>query len=602
VTWSGKLELMSHASRSKGVPAVPWPTVGVRPAVALATAIHAAPGVYSFLLGSGISRAAGVPTGWEVTQDLIRRVAVAEGSTDPRLTTAPEVWWQEQGRGEARYDELLAAIAQTDAARQMLLRNYFDTAPDGARLAPTSAHRSLAQLVAQGRVRVIVTTNFDRLTERALDEVGISAQVIASPDAVDGMIPLVHSPVTVLKIHGDYASLPLRNTPTELATYPEAWRGLLGRILDEYGQVVIGWSAEWDVGLVRVLTASPNHRYPTFWAARRGVISEAASRVIANRGAVVVPVADADTLFRDLAEQLGRLDARATRSNAVVYRRTPLLWDRPQRNGWSAVPLLVIRITTQFAPATADTMGTMVKAERERIAQVAARSSLTERVRDLAVNTVAVQAEQPPTPSAGAERDLRVVIETAPLDEWRIPLEAYLTTTDVTLRLGGDAGAGISALLTVRGPSAPGGDGLNVTCDIGISVATRVELIEVALLMRDGLMLLANDMPTALQNVLPADAEPTMFGLIMEASPNALSGAHRDNDLDARVDLAACGRPTRPVQGVVGHSLLAPDMMTESLATTAVLGALNRMFLDRGYAEAEVFLDRVARHMPDPRN
>jgi hypothetical protein len=88
----------------------------------------------------------------------------------------------------------------------------------------------------------------------------------------------------------------------------------------------------------------------------------------------------------------------------------------------------------------------------------------------------------------------------------------------------------------------------------------------------------------------------------MEASPNDLSGTHRDNDLDARVDLAACGRPTRPVQGVVGHSILAPDVMTESLATTAVLGALNRMLLDRGYAEAEVFLDRVARHMPDPRN
>ena len=38
-------------------------------------AVHNAKGVYALLLGSGISRAANVPTGWEVTLDLIRRIA-----------------------------------------------------------------------------------------------------------------------------------------------------------------------------------------------------------------------------------------------------------------------------------------------------------------------------------------------------------------------------------------------------------------------------------------------------------------------------------------------------------------------------------------------
>ena len=38
---------------------------------------------------------------------------------------------------------------------------------------------ALASLCAQGRIRLILTTNFDRLIERALDARGITAQVIA---------------------------------------------------------------------------------------------------------------------------------------------------------------------------------------------------------------------------------------------------------------------------------------------------------------------------------------------------------------------------------------------------------------------------------------
>ena len=63
-------------------PAVPYPTHGVDPRVAAAAAIQAGRGVYVLLAGSGLSTAAGIKTGWQVVQDLIRRVAVAEG-VDP---------------------------------------------------------------------------------------------------------------------------------------------------------------------------------------------------------------------------------------------------------------------------------------------------------------------------------------------------------------------------------------------------------------------------------------------------------------------------------------------------------------------------------------
>ncbi len=41
----------------------------------LAFSVHSGPGVYALLLGSGVARAADIPTGWDVTLDLISQLA-----------------------------------------------------------------------------------------------------------------------------------------------------------------------------------------------------------------------------------------------------------------------------------------------------------------------------------------------------------------------------------------------------------------------------------------------------------------------------------------------------------------------------------------------
>jgi len=43
----------------------------IDPIISLAFSLHSTKGVYALLIGSGISRAAGIPTGREIVQDLI---------------------------------------------------------------------------------------------------------------------------------------------------------------------------------------------------------------------------------------------------------------------------------------------------------------------------------------------------------------------------------------------------------------------------------------------------------------------------------------------------------------------------------------------------
>lgn len=61
----------------------------IEPELKLAIALHSSPGVYALLLGSGLSSAAGVPTGWQVTLDLIRKLAATQASmsSSPTCTT-----------------------------------------------------------------------------------------------------------------------------------------------------------------------------------------------------------------------------------------------------------------------------------------------------------------------------------------------------------------------------------------------------------------------------------------------------------------------------------------------------------------------------------
>lgn len=264
-------------------------------------------GVYAILLGSGVSRTARIPTGWEITLELVRKVAASQGAN---CEPDPTEWFRNVMGKEPGYSELLDAVAKTPAERQQLLRTYWEPTEqereEGAKL-PTKAHRAIADLVKLGYVRVILTTNFDRLLETALSDVGIQATVLSTPDHINGALPLVHTPCTIVKIHGDYLDTRIRNTPQELAEYPDAFNNLLDRIFDEYGLVIAGWSADWDDALRSAMTRAPYRRFTTFWASR-GKPSDKAADLIARRGAALIEISDADSFFNTVNEQVKALE------------------------------------------------------------------------------------------------------------------------------------------------------------------------------------------------------------------------------------------------------------------------------------------------------
>lgn len=569
-------------------PPVEAPTPGADPRTVLATNLHAAPGLYAVLVGSGLSTAAGIPTGWQVVQDLVRKIAAARGVDLSAYGEEPEPWWEERGLGPPRYDRLLEELSAGKAgARQELVRQFFEATPLGTPITPTEAHRAIARLCARGAIRLIVTTNFDHLIERALEEVGVTAQVVAEPSAIRGMRPLTQMGVTVLKPNGDYTRPgTMRNTPEELGKYQRPWEKLLAQVFDGFGLLVCGWSASYDTALVANMTKSPARRYPLFWVTRRGDrTEEEARRLMEDRGACVVDCDDADELFKDIEERLIRLDQVALRRGKPKLLRHPLLSPNSVSAppGWAALPRLQLRVGSIIGPASGDDCDILRPRFRQAFCEALEKATIVGKL----INYLP-EAEASAARASCAYSNITHT-KGGPYHWVNTPDDNYQSTWQASFRWGSDASNGVSALVRLTLPMMDGAVGAQITLDIGL--ANRIDLEHLCGLLRDGLLLVAAELMPVLETVLPPSAQPIRAALHLLASRNngkPGSDFHdRDNDLLQMIDVNGFGQ--RHVMNRLwelhGAEFQVQGSLTQQQFIDLVIEWVERFVLDIGYLD-----------------
>lgn len=273
----------------------------------LAFSIYSNKGVYALLIGSGVSRKSGIPTAWDVIIDLIKKLAVVnKDDCEPD----PEKWFKEKYDEDSDYSTILRKLVSTPSERINLLKPYFE--PTSKELEeglkqPTQAHKSIAKLIKQGYVKVVITTNFDRLLEIALQNEGIAPVVIRHADDIDGALPLVHCELTIIKINGDYQDSRFLNTKIELSDYPEKLKKYILQIINEYGLISCGWSGKWDEGLFNIIRQSENFRFGSFWTHVGNCESELAELALYRRGQNL-EIQNADDFFTELFEKVEALE------------------------------------------------------------------------------------------------------------------------------------------------------------------------------------------------------------------------------------------------------------------------------------------------------
>src|SRR5260221_5996396 len=266
------------------------------PIVSLSVAVAEAAGSYAFLLGSGVSRDAGVPTGsqvfWQAVGELYRLEKKVTETPDRDALT---IWLTETEREQLTYSGLLELIAPDAATRRDYLAKHFEGHEPG------KSHEQLAVLAEQGYARVFITTNFDRLLEHALQARGIEPVVITSAAELRSAPKREHAQCYVLKPHGDYLQETIRNTQSELERLESGIAKELREIFERFGIIVLGYSGS-DEAVASLLSARRS-RYGLYWVAR-GELTAPAHKIVEATGGRIIERANAADFLSDLQRRL----------------------------------------------------------------------------------------------------------------------------------------------------------------------------------------------------------------------------------------------------------------------------------------------------------
>jgi hypothetical protein len=163
---------------------------------------------FVLMLGAGASLSSGVKTTDAIVTELTAQYGIqASGSS-----------------ADERFDELWRGSSPDDRLR--MLQPYLDRMPSGG-------YERLAALIADGYFDVVVTFNFDRLLERALDDAGFRDYKVIIRGEVDRgslarLIAAREPRVKILKLHGSLQSADYFLFSTEeMLNYPEEIRETL---------------------------------------------------------------------------------------------------------------------------------------------------------------------------------------------------------------------------------------------------------------------------------------------------------------------------------------------------------------------------------------
>lgn len=264
-------------------------------------------GVYALLLGSGVSLEAKIMSGWKVTEDLIKKVAVVMGEDIPTDAIA---WYKNKFGFEADYSKLLEQLGKKPSELKSLLSPYFEPSEEDEAEGykrPTAAHKAIAEMAKRGYFKLIITTNFDQLMETALNEQNVKFQTICHELDIEGKVPLYHHPLTLLKINGDYKDCRFRNTEKELSNYPQELIGYLKPVLKNFGLITCGWSASWDIALIKLITEERKHRYSYYLT---HLHDDENIKALADKcEGELLKIDGADDFFSEMNEKLMALEA-----------------------------------------------------------------------------------------------------------------------------------------------------------------------------------------------------------------------------------------------------------------------------------------------------
>lgn len=143
----------------------------------------------------------------------------------------------------------------------------------------TAGYKALANILINGKHNLVITTNFDTLIERAINEnnpaINVRKMYHAGDDQCDAFREnnfsdsfLASNPPLIIKAHSEITRQILKNTPEELRYLPDSFYNKLQTIFSMYTPVFIGYAgtdAAFVYMLLRYARSNARKECGCFW-------------------------------------------------------------------------------------------------------------------------------------------------------------------------------------------------------------------------------------------------------------------------------------------------------------------------------------------------
>ena len=250
---------------------------------------------FCFILGAGASKSSGIPTGAELAQKWIKEI---KGYLD---SSGFDLWVRNE---KIKLNDCASYYPKIFDRRFMINKQtgYDDLEQAMGKAEPSLGYSFLAEIMAQGKHNIVITTNFDSMMEDALFIYTSKKPLVIGHSSLANFINIQLERPQIIKVHHDLFLSP-RNTENDTKEMDPALKKGLQEIFKYYTPVVIGYGGN-DGGFMDILKGSLDSEI--FWCYVGDKLPKAEiQELVADKQGFFVPIDDFDQLMFLIGDRIG---------------------------------------------------------------------------------------------------------------------------------------------------------------------------------------------------------------------------------------------------------------------------------------------------------
>ena len=257
---------------------------------------------YVLFCGAGVSKDAGIPTGWGILLESLRRIRTQEERENKEYTDKEMETYYEKNFKDSTYSQIIESLFPSREEQREFLEKSFENK------APGNAHKLIAEWVKAGLIRFIITTNFDTSIEHSLDDAGLKGKYSS---ITDGKQVLRSKPwhfvenCRIYKVHGTIEQGEIKNTKKDLEKLDDDIERDFLDIIERHGVIVLGYAGnKEDKAVMDCFNKRRFKGYTLYWTVHDNQIKDNVKELVERQDGRFIPIQSASEFLEEVLNRV----------------------------------------------------------------------------------------------------------------------------------------------------------------------------------------------------------------------------------------------------------------------------------------------------------